>query len=266
MRYSVRKSETGEAAMINPLRRRLTEGKASVGILITMPSVNMAQALSHAGFDWLFIDMEHGAIDIASCHHLIAATAGTDCTPVVRVPRPSIDYTKPVLDSGAMGVIFPMVNSRAEAEATVQALRYPPVGQRGWGPFYAPYRWGTKDAMEYYRASSEIVNIVLIEHIDAINNIDDIVAVDGIDVALIAPMDLAASLGHVGNRDHPDVLAAIARAETAILKSGKALGGMALTTEETNEKIARGYRMFVGGFDVMLVERAAAQLLDGINR
>ena len=93
--------------MHNPLRERLNQGKVCAGILTSMPSVNMAQTLSNSGFDWLFIDMEHGPIDIASCHHMITATAGTQCAPVVRVMEPSISYTKPVLDSGAMGIIFP---------------------------------------------------------------------------------------------------------------------------------------------------------------
>jgi 4-hydroxy-2-oxoheptanedioate aldolase len=252
--------------MINPLKQRLADDKANVGILITMPSVNMAQALAACGFDWLFIDMEHGPIDIGSCHHLITATAGTNCAPVVRVPEPSITYTKPVLDSGAMGLVFPMVLNAEIARQCVRATRYPPKGERGWGPFYAPYRWGVGNAMAYHAVADEVVIIALIEHIEAVRNIDEIVAVEGIDVCLIAPMDLAVSMGHPGDRDHPEVVAAIATAEKAILGSGKALGGMALTTEETNAKIERGYRVFVGGFDVMLVETAARQLLDGVNR
>ena len=184
--------------MHNPLRERLNQGKVCAGILTSMPSVNMAQTLSNSGFDWLFIDMEHGAIDIASCHHMITATAGTQCAPVVRVMEPSISYTKPVLDSGAMGIIFPMVTSKEAAESAVKAVRYPPEGERGWGPFYAPMRWGNGNSMDYYKASNDVVIIALIEHIESIENIDAILDVNGIDVFFIAPMDLAASMGHVG--------------------------------------------------------------------
>jgi 4-hydroxy-2-oxoheptanedioate aldolase len=251
---------------INPLRRKLEAGGAGAGVLITMPSVNLARILAHAGFDYLFIDMEHGPIDVASAHHLIQATAGTACAPLVRVSKPDLALTKPVMDSGAMGVIFPMVNDRATAEATVQATRYPPEGERGWGPFYAPARWGVDGAFAYFeRANAEMLNIVLIEHIDAVENIDEIVSVPGIDIAAIAPMDLSVSMGLPGQREHPDVLGAIARAKRAILDAGLWLGGMALSTEEANAKIAAGYRFLIMGYDVMLIERAAAGLLNGLN-
>ena len=226
----------------------------------------MAQALSNQGFDWLFIDMEHGPIDIATCHHMIAASAGTDCAPVVRVMEPNISYTKPVLDSGAMGIVFPMITSRDRAEAAVRAVRYPPEGDRGWGPFYAPMRWGDGDAMAYYRASGDVVVIALIEHATAIANIDDIVSVTGIDVFLIAPMDLAASMGHVGNRDHPDVQAAIAKAETVIHSAGRPMGGLCLSAEEGNEKIAKGYQVVLMGFDLMLLGIGAQSMLSGLKR
>lgn len=252
--------------MRNPLRERLNDGKVSAGILTAMPSVTMAQALANLGFDWMFIDMEHGPIDIASCHHMITASAGTDCAPVVRVMEPSISYTKPVLDSGAMGVIFPMITSKALAEAAVKAVRYPPEGERGWGPFYAPMRWGNGDAMEYYKASNDVVIIALIEHIEAVENIQEILEVPGIDVCLIAPMDLAASMGHVGDRDHPDVQSAIARAEQAIKGAGRPMGALCLSAEEGNEKIARGYQVLLMGFDMLLLDIGAKSMLDGLNR
>lgn len=252
---------------INPLRRRLDADQAAAGVLITMPSVNLAQILAGCGFDWLFIDMEHGAIDHAAMHHLIAATAGTACAPLVRVPRPDLALCKPALDAGAMGLIFPMICTAEQAAATVRCINYPPQGDRGWGPFYAPARWGLKGPLDYFEAANrELVNIVLIEHIEAVENIDAIMAVPGIDVAVIAPMDLAVSMGRPGDRDHPEVLAAIGRAETAILASPAALGGMALSAAEANAKIARGYRFLVMGYDVMLIEAISAQLLDGLRR
>lgn len=251
----------------NPLKRKLAAGKSGAGVLITMPSVNMAQTLASCGFDYLFIDMEHGPIDLGTAHHLIAATAGTECAPLVRVPKPDVSLCKPLLDSGAMGMIFPMINTKELAEATVQAIRYPPLGQRGWGPFYAPMRWGIEDATEYYEAANrDILNVILIEHAEAVRNIDEILSVPGIDVANIAPMDLAVSMGFPGQRDHPEVLEAIRIAEEAIKKTDVVLGGMALSASEMNEKIERGYRFFVCGFDVMLVQQSAKAILDGTNR
>ena len=252
--------------MRNPLRERLNAGSVCAGILTAMPSVPMAQTLSRLGFDWLFIDMEHGPIDIASCHHMIAATAGTECAPVVRVMEPRISYTKPVLDAGAMGLVFPMITSKRHAEDAVKSVRYPPVGERGWGPFYAPMRWGNGDVMDYYRASGDIVIIALIEHAEAVANIREILEVDGIDVFLIAPMDLAASMGHVGDRDHPDVQAAIAQAEDAIWSAGRHMGGLCLSASEGNEKIEKGYSVILMGFDLLLLNLGAQSMLNGLNK
>ena len=252
--------------MHNPLRERLNLNKICAGVLTSMPSVNMAQALSNAGFDWLFIDMEHGPIDIASCHHMITATAGTECAPVVRVMEPSINYTKPVLDSGAMGIIFPMITTKKAAECAVKAVRYPPEGERGWGPFYAPMRWGNGDSIDYYKASKDVVIIALIEHIKSVENIHEILEVAGVDVFFIAPMDLAASMGHVGNRDHPDVQSAILKAEDAIKGAGRTLGGLCLSAEEGNEKASKGYQILLMGFDLLLLEVGAKSMLDGLKR
>ncbi|MBH66781.1 MAG: 2,4-dihydroxyhept-2-ene-1,7-dioic acid aldolase [Rhodospirillaceae bacterium] len=252
--------------MLNPLRERLNAGKISAGVLASMPSVNIAQALANSGFDWLFIDMEHGAIDIASCHHMITATSGTECAPIVRVMEPSISYTKPVLDSGAMGIVFPMITSKEAALAAVNAVRYPPEGERGWGPFYAPMRWGNGDALDYYKASKDVVIIALIEHIESVENIQEILTVEGIDVFFIAPMDLAASMGHVGNRDHPDVVGAIQRAEQSIKGASKVLGGLCLSASEGNEKIASGYQVLLMGFDLLLLDVGARSMLEGLKR
>jgi 4-hydroxy-2-oxoheptanedioate aldolase len=126
---------------INPLKARLAAGKPAVGLLVSMPSVHIAQVLAAAGFDWLFFDMEHGPIGIESAHAMITATSGSACAPVVRVPWNVHWLAKPVLDAGAMGIIFPMIRSAADAELAVRAVRYPPAGERGFGPFYAPARW-----------------------------------------------------------------------------------------------------------------------------
>jgi 4-hydroxy-2-oxoheptanedioate aldolase len=231
-----------------------------------MPSVQTTQVLAHAGFDWLFMDMEHGPIDIASLHAMITATGGTRAAPIVRVPWNEHWLVKPVLDAGAMGIVFPMIHSAAEAEAAARSVRYPPAGDRGFGPFYAPLRFGTS-MMEYADpADREILCILLIEHRDAIEDIDAIVAVEGVDACFIAPFDLAMSYGHRDSADHPEVQEGVARAERAILDAGRHLGGLALDNALANDMIARGYRLIVTGFDTLLLQRASADILDGISR
>ena len=250
---------------LNPVRARLKEDRPCIGILVTMPSVPLTQTLAAAGFDWLFIDMEHGPLDIASVHAMIAATGGTRTAPFVRVPWNLPWLCKPVLDAGAMGVVFPMIRTAEEARRAVSAVRYPPAGERGYGPFYAPPRWGLTTAEYVAAADEEIVVMVLIEHREAIENVESILAVPGVDVAFIAPFDLALSYG---KREGPDeeVQAAIAEAERAILASDAHLGGLALDADQANRMIERGYRMLAMGYDALLIERASADLLGGIRR
>lgn len=257
---------TSQARAINPLRARLQAGEPAIGITVTMPSVHTTQVLAAAGFDWLFLDMEHGPIGIEAAHAMITATSGTRAAPVVRVPWNVHWLVKPVLDAGAMGIIFPMIRSVADAEEAVRSVRYPPTGQRGFGPFYAPLRFGL--TMQTYAdpADEEIFCILLIEHRDAVDAIEEIAAVPGVDACLIAPFDLAMSYGYRDGPNHEPVQAAIARVERALANSPVHLGGLALGSEIANAMIARGYRLILTGFDTFLLQQGAAAILNGIDR
>ena len=247
--------------MKNPFKARLKAGKPALGLMLTLPSAQLAQVVARAGFDWLMIDREHGPIDIGACQAMIAATQGTEAAPIVRIREIDPELAKPVLDAGAFGVIFPMVKTVEEAKLAVASLRYPPVGVRGIGPIMASVRWGLT-AAEYLKvANEELATVILIEHVDAVRNIRKILAVKGIDVAQIAPFDLSASLGRPGELEHREVKKAIATAEAAILKSGVALGGLGQNPENARKMIARGYRCIVMTHDVGLIQTAAAGLL-----
>jgi len=251
---------------INPLKARIAAGKRSVGILVSLPSVGIVQTLADAGYDWLFIDMEHGSMNMESVHAMIAATKGTKSAPLVRVPWNVHWLVKPVLDAGVMGIIFPMIRSAEEAADAVAAVRYPPVGRRGSGPFFAPARYGVSQAEYVARSDEEIVTLLLIEHRDAVEDIERIVQVPGIDACLIAPFDLALSYGHRDGPNHPDVQAAIARVEEVVLPTKIALGGFLATAESANEKFAMGYQLALTGYDTLLLRRATDALLAGIDR
>jgi 4-hydroxy-2-oxoheptanedioate aldolase len=251
---------------VNPLKARLASGEPAIGILVSMPSPHTVQVLAHCGFDWLFFDMEHGPISIESTYAMINATAGSRAAPIVRVPWNVHWLAKPVLDAGAMGIIFPMIRSAAEAAEAVKSVRYPPAGERGFGPFYSSLRFGT-DMLSYPDpADREIMCILLIEHRDAIDDIDNIVKVAGVDACLIAPFDLAMSYGYRDGAGHDEVQAAIAKAEQAILASPVYLGGLATTGELASGMIERGYRLILTGFDTMLLQRGAADILAAIRK
>jgi len=251
---------------LNRLKALWREGRTVLGAIATMPSVEAVQVLARSGLDWILIDMEHGAVDAGTAHAMIAATTGTPLVPLVRVAATTPWHAKVPLDLGAFGICFPMTTTRSDAEAAVRAVRYPPAGERFWGPFYAPLRWGLTMREYLDRADDEVLAIGTIEHIDAIGTIGDVVATPGLDLVFIGPGDLATSMGFKGRADHPDVQAAIKRLEEPIRTSPVMLGGVATTPEQANAMIARGYRALVLGFDWSLLQRGIASAIDGIGR
>ena len=252
--------------MTNPLRQRLDAGQSILGYLLSMPSVQLVQILAQSGVDWLMIDMEHAPIGIESVAAMIAATAGTRATPIVRAPGPFSDMVKPALDCGAFGIAFPQIATRAEAEATVRAVRYQPAGRRGYGPTYAALRWGLPSLDYLKTANAEILNIVLVESTDGVAALDDILAVDGIDIVAVARGDLSENLGVAGQFSHPRLLEVVARAEDKILaRKGVALGGIAFNPDEARAMIARGYRFVVLGSDAGLIGGAASAMVRSIR-
>ena len=249
--------------MRNPLKQKLADGKAISIAMVTMPSVPAMQLWARSGVDCLIVDQEHGPIGIEGVHALVAATQGTGATPIVRVPWTVPWLIKPVLDTGAMGVCFPMIADADDARAAISSVKYPPAGERGWGPFYASFRWGLS-MPEYVRtASDEMFTMLLIERPEAIENLDEIMKVPGIDMLQVAPFDLSVIMGR--ERNHPEVQAAVARIEEKVLGSGIPLGGAAFTPEDANRLLEKGYKGVFIGFDWLILQRAVAGLLDGIR-
>lgn len=254
------------SAPLNRLRTLWSEGRCALGAIATIPSVQTVQILAASGLDFIIIDMEHGPIGPAEAHAMIAATAGTLLVPLVRVAATTAWHAKVPLDLGVLGVCFPLISTRLDAEAAVRAVRYPPRGERAWGPFYAPPRWGHSPRDYQDRADDEVLAIATIEHIDALATISEVVDVPGLDLAFIGVGDLATSMGHHGRVDHPDVQSAARRFEEAIRNSPVVLGGVAPQPAQANAMIARGYKALVVGFDWSLLQRGVAAALDGVNR
>jgi 4-hydroxy-2-oxoheptanedioate aldolase len=250
-------------AMKNPLKQKLAAGKAiSIG-MVTMPSIAAMQLWARSGIDCLIVDQEHGPIGIESVHGLVAATQGTNATPIVRVPWTVPWLIKPVLDTGAMGICFPMIADARDAEAAISSVKYPPAGERGWGPFYASYRWGLSMPEYVATANEEMFTMLLLERPEAIDNLDEILKVPGIDMLQVAPFDLSVIMGR--ERNHSDVQAAVARIEEKVIPSGVALGGAAFTPEDANRLLEKGYKGVFIGFDWLILQRAVSGLLDKIS-
>jgi len=253
-------------APLNRLRRLWQEKRPTFGAIATIPSIQTVQIMARSGLDWIIVDLEHGPIDLGSAHAMITATAGTPCIPLARIAANEPWLAKAPMDIGALGINFPMICSRADAEKAVRSVRYPPRGDRLWGPFHAPFRWGVTMPDYMATADDDMICMITIEHVDAVERIDEIMAVPGIDIAVIGPGDLATSINKRGRIDDPDVQALMARAEAGILNSGVPIGGVARSAEQANAMIDRGYLALALGFDWSLFQRGIAASFEGIRR
>ena len=190
------------------LREKLKNGQIPLGCGVSFTDPTVSELFSYV-LDFVWIDMEHNTMSLETVQAHIMATKGSDAAALVRVPWNDPVLIKPVLDMGADGIIAPFVRTVGDVELAVAACRYPPDGIRGFGP-RRPIQYGRiADADYWRRANEEIIIIVQIEHIDAVNAIDEIIKVPGLTGIVIGANDLAGSMGHMGNTQHPEVQSAI---------------------------------------------------------
>jgi 4-hydroxy-2-oxoheptanedioate aldolase len=242
--------------------RLAREGEILHGVMGTIPSAVSAQAIAAAGADFLLVDREHSPVGREALHAMITATAGTACGALVRVPGIDEGEVKLALDAGAEGVCFPMVRSVADVQRCSALVRYPPNGSRGWGPFVAHSRHGTS-AAEYSTAVGPNVTCwIQIETLEAVEAIEEIVRVPGVDVVIIAPFDLSIALGVEGQFGEPRFVEAVEAVERAAVAAGVPLCGVAFDNQRAAELAARGYRVLLRGIDVFMLSGAVAAFRD----
>jgi 2-keto-3-deoxy-L-rhamnonate aldolase RhmA len=236
---------------------RLRSGRRLLGTMITLPSPEIAEGLARCGFDWLWIDLEHSALSMRDAGALLVACAGR-AHGLVRVPSNDPVRICQVLDLGAEGVIVPQIRTAAEAAAAVAAARYPPEGRRGAGVGRAQ-GFGLRFGEYVRRANSEIAVVLQIEHIDAVEKAESILAVPGVDAALIGPYDLSGSLGLLGQVGHAEVATAMERVRKACEARDVPLGIFTLSPEEARRRFEEGYRFVAVGIDSNFLLTAARQ-------
>jgi 4-hydroxy-2-oxoheptanedioate aldolase len=236
------------------LKERLKTGELLRGVVNVIPSAVATQAIAAAGADFVMIDREHGPIGQESLHSMLAATAGTDCAALVRVPSIDEGQVKGALDAGAEGIVFPLVRTAADAERCVSFVTYPPEGLRGWGPFVAHSRFNTTLVDYANDVGPQVTCCLLIETPEAVENVDAILQVPGVDLAVVAQFDLSAALGVLGQFESPVFIEAVNAVERAAAANGMPLGGAALTAEQTGSLITKGYRVLFHGFDVLMLK------------
>jgi 2-dehydro-3-deoxyglucarate aldolase len=237
------------------LKSRLSKGDLTIGSWITLGHPSIAEIMASAGFDWLVLDMEHSVLELSEIQTLIQVLDGKQCPSIVRLTSNHPDQIKRVMDAGATGVMVPMVKSAEDARTAVQSVYYPPRGQRGVGLARAQ---GYGSSFQKYRSWLEenAVIVAMIEHVDAVNSIDEILAVDGIDAYIIGPYDLSGSMGRPGDLNHPDVQSSIARVLEAGHRSGKP-GGIHVIEPDQDElqrRITAGFNFLGYGLDIRILD------------
>ena len=230
-------------------KHRLARRERLIGTLLTLPVPEFAEICVEAGFDWLFLDMEHGTLDVQDVQRIAQAVANR-CACIVRMPANEEAWIKKVLDTGVDGIIIPHVNTVEQAQSAVRFSRYPPQGERSVALARAQ-RFGPGFQEYLATANERVALIVQAEHIDAVQNIGDIVNVPGIDAVLVGPFDLSASMNKPGQISDPQVQAAITRVKQACAHKHMPLAIFA-------RDVMTGKRAFQDGFDFVAVGSEAS--------
>lgn len=251
--------------MTNRVKERLQQGKPVIGHWLSFPSPAVAELMASFGMDWLLIDTEHGPADYETVENLIRAMKGTDVIPLVRVAGNDPVLIKKALDRGAYGVVIPLVNNAAEAAAAVAACKYPPEGIRGVAGTRASC-YG-RDLKSYFTEwNRNVLVIIQVETRQAVENVEEIAAVPGVDVLFIGPYDLSANLGLFQQFDHPRVKSAIDRIRNAAQANGIATGYFTSGPEAALEKVKEGFQFVCAGSDARLLSTAAQETYERIRQ
>ena len=248
--------------MNNRFRQDLLQRNVTLGAWMQIGHPACAEIFARAGFDWVCVDLEHGAIDLETMTDIFRTLEHTGCAPIARLPLNDPVWIHRTLDAGAHGLIVPMIKSADEAEAAVREAKYPPRGVRGFGYSRANMHGMDFDA-SIARANDDIAMVIQIEHKDAIAELDAICEVPGVDGLFIGPLDLSGSMGIVGQMDHPDMVAALDRYRSTCREHGLSAGMHIVRPDDGNirQAIEQGYTLIALGLDnVFLDEKSRACL------
>lgn len=247
----------------NPLKLALRAGQPVVGMTVTIPSADVVLQAARVGFDFAWIEMEHSPISLETARTMILATQGTPLVPLVRVPVNDLTWAKRALDTGALGIVFPFTSTPEFAKQAVDACKYPPLGRRGAGSGLASLRWPAPQGYADFADRNALV-VIIIEEKRAVDAIDAILDVPGIDVVFIGPNDLSYSYGHRG-RQTDEVKAAIAKVLAAAKKRGIPAGRTA-GTGDIRSHIEQGFQFFQASSELGFLATGARPFLDAAGK
>ena len=248
-------------------RQRVCNHDVLLGTWMQIGHPGIAEVLGRLGFDWVCVDLEHGAIDLETTTDLFRTLRGYGAAAVARLPVNDPVWIRRTLDAGAEALILPMIKTADEAEAAVRAAKYPPRGERGFG-----YSRANAHGIDFHdsiaRANDAIALIMQIEHIDAIHHLDDILAVPDVDGVFLGPLDLSGSMGITGQLDHPRMRAALERYQSAARAHGVAAAAQLVRPDEASvqRSLADGYTLVALGLDNVFLHRGSEAALRAAGR
>jgi len=249
----------------NRLHELWANDQPALGGWLTVPSSLSAEIFTHSGVDWACVDTQHGSIDYQAAFEMLQAISTGDAVPIVRVQWNDPGYIMKMLDAGAYGIIVPMVNSRAEAEAAVSACRYAPQGSRSYGPGRSVLYAGR----DYFAHANEtVLGICMIETREAVANAEEIISTPGLDAVYIGPSDLSVSMGlpPASDQDAPEFTEALEKVVALCQKHGVIAGAHCGTPEVAKKRIGQGFRFVQMVDDAGLLARGAARALEEMRR
>mgnify|MGYP001334604963 CR=1 FL=1 len=246
----------------NHVRQKLSQGSPVIGTFVGLQSANVAELMGHSGFDFVVIETEHNALDSAEIEHVLMAVGNTEAIPIVRIPSSDKVFIQKALDIGAMGIVVPSVKSAEEARNIVSATRFPPLGTRSWGPLRASKY--TFDNEDYFKnANDNILIVLIVETVDAVNNLEQIADVPGIDVLFLGPWDMCLSLGlDPLYQPHDEIGEVLEKMIQVSKERDTSAGAGASSTGDIAGRIDQGVTFISYGPDYALLS-AAAQ--DGVK-
>jgi 2-keto-3-deoxy-L-rhamnonate aldolase RhmA len=244
--------------MKRAFRKALLERQVTLGTWLQINNATAAEVLANTGYDWISIDIEHTDIDIVSLTNLLRGMYGREVAPIARVTTNDTIEIRRALDVGAQGVLVPFVSSGEQARKAVQAAKYPPWGVRGYS-FSRANDWGVGFTADVETANDETVVIVMIESKEGVENIDDILAVEGVDAAFIGPYDLSGSYGIPGKTQDPIVRDACRRVIEACEQANKSVGLLVVrpTPEAIRQAVEDGFTLICLGLDTVFIDEGA---------
>ncbi len=248
---------------VNPVKKTLKEGGIVIGATLQAANLDTMSIMANAGFDFLWIEGEHSPITLETTRNMILMTQGRKAVPFTRVPVNELWTAKRMLDIGSLGVIFPFTDTPELAKQAVAACKYPPLGKRGVGPGLATLRWPAQGGYPHW-ANNNVMVILIIERPIAVEQIEEIAAVPGIDVLFIGLNDLSYGYGVPGQLNAPVMQQAVKRVMAAAKKAGIPVGGPG-GAADIKKMLAEGFRFIQGPSDLSLLQLATREFFSGLK-